>query len=66
MAITWKRLKHPNILPLLGVTIFPPRLVSDWMAGEDLPTYVKKRADMDVLGLVRVPPSWLSDSHASL
>jgi len=38
----WKHLKHPNILPLLGVTIDPFQLISHWMFGGDLSDYVKK------------------------
>lgn len=34
-AATWKHLKHPNILPLLGVTLSPHQLVSNWMTGGD-------------------------------
>ena len=29
----WKRLKHPNIVPLLGITVDPFQLISDWMPG---------------------------------
>ena len=50
----WKRLTHPNILPLLGVTIDPPQLVSDWMPGGDLQEYIKKNADANRLELVGV------------
>ena len=64
----WKRLKHPNILPLLGVTIHPLQLISDWMPGGDLPGYIKKHSDVDRIGLVGVlpvvfiPPSFLSSA----
>jgi len=51
----WKRLKHLNILPLLGVTISPLQLVSSWMSGGDLPEYIKKHSNADHLGLVGVP-----------
>ena len=37
----WKHMKHPNMVPLLGVTIEPPQLISGWMPGGDLPTHVK-------------------------
>ena len=29
VTVAWKHLKHPNIVPLLGVTIDPPQLISD-------------------------------------
>ena len=51
----WKRLTHPNILPLLGVTIDPPQLVSEWMPGGDLQEYIKRDADANRLELVGVP-----------
>jgi len=59
----WKRLTHPNVLPLLGVTIAPPQLVSNWMPGGDLPEYIEKHADADRLGLVSIPPHCLSHAH---
>jgi hypothetical protein len=52
----WKRLTHPNILPLLGITITPFQLISNWMSGGDLPDYIEKNPDSDRLVLVRVPP----------
>ena len=52
----WKRLTHPNVLPLLGVTITPPQLISNWMSGGDLPEYIKKHTDIDRLRLVGIPP----------
>ena len=51
----WKYLKHPNILPLLGVTIFPPQLISARMVG-DLLGYVGDKPEADRLLLVGVPP----------
>jgi hypothetical protein len=52
----WKRLAHPNIVPLLGVTITPFQLISNWMSGGDLPDYIDKNADVNRLNLVRVHP----------
>ena len=51
----WRHLKHPNILPLLGVTITPFQLISDWMSGGDLLRYVEKNPNVDRLKLVGVP-----------
>ncbi|KAF9646886.1 kinase-like protein [Thelephora ganbajun] len=51
-AVMWKYWKHPNILPLLGVTIAPLQLISNWMPGETLPRYIKKHPDTDRLGLL--------------
>ena len=52
----WNRLKHKNIVPLLGITSSPLQFVSDWMPGGDMREYIKKHPDADRLGLVRVPP----------
>jgi hypothetical protein len=54
----WKHLTHPNILPLLGVTIddFDFRLISSWMPGGHLLSYIKNNPDADRLDLVGVPP----------
>jgi serine/threonine protein kinase len=49
----WKRLTHPNIVPLLGTTIAPFQLISNWMPGGDLLEYIKKNPDTYRLGLVR-------------
>ncbi|KAF9643878.1 hypothetical protein BDM02DRAFT_3191109 [Thelephora ganbajun] len=55
-AVMWKRLKHPNIVPLLGVTIAPLQLISTWMPGGNLPEYIKTHPDADRLEFVGVPP----------
>ena len=52
-AVVWKHLTHPNVLPLLGVTVTPFQLISNWMSGGDLPDYLKENPDADRLGLVR-------------
>jgi hypothetical protein len=52
----WKCLTHQNIVPLLGVTINPFQLISNWMSGGDLPDYIEKNLDVDRLNLVRIPP----------
>ncbi|KAF9644753.1 kinase-like protein [Thelephora ganbajun] len=51
-AVIWKRLKHPNILPLLGVTTSPLQLISDWIPGGNLQEYIKKHPDTDRLQLL--------------
>ncbi|KAE9404369.1 kinase-like protein [Gymnopus androsaceus JB14] len=44
-ALIWRQLKHPNILPLLGVNaeLFSPSfcLISPWMENKDIITYLK-------------------------
>ena len=46
---------HPNVLSLLGVTIRPFQLVSDWVLGGNLLEYIQKNPDADRLRLVGVP-----------
>ena len=56
-AITWKFLKHPNVLPLLGV----PKnslwsrfaMVSEWMTNGTIVQFVKARVDVNRFELVR-------------
>ena len=55
VAVVWKYLAHPNIVPFLGVTIDPLRLISDWMSGGDLTGYITNHPDADRFGLVSVP-----------
>ena len=54
-AAMWRHLDHPNILPLLGVTLSPYQLVSNWMPGGDLSDYIEANPGADRLGLVRIP-----------
>ena len=59
VTVVWKHLAHPNIVPLLGVTIDPPQLISDRMPGGDLTEYIVNHPDTDRISLV-------SDFSASL
>ena len=52
----WKHLIHPNVLPLLGVTIDGLQLISNWMSGGHLLGYVHNNANADRLGLVCIDP----------
>ncbi|KAF9643680.1 kinase-like protein, partial [Thelephora ganbajun] len=63
-AVMWKHLEHPNIVPLLGVTITPLQLISTWMPGGNLPEYIKTHPDADQLQFVGVLP--LCSPHAYL
>ncbi|KAG9042412.1 hypothetical protein FS837_010903 [Tulasnella sp. UAMH 9824] len=51
----WRTLKHPNILPLLGVCKFeenmPLYLISPWMKYENVKRYLAKFPEADKLGL---------------
>jgi len=48
----WKRLIHPNIVPLLGITLAPLQLVSEWIPGGNLRDYIQKHPDVDRVELV--------------
>ena len=52
VTVVWKHLTHPNIVPLLGVTIDPPQLISDWMSGGNLMEYIANHPDTDRISLV--------------
>ncbi|KAE9403632.1 kinase-like protein [Gymnopus androsaceus JB14] len=50
-ALIWRQLKHPNILPLLGVNaeLFSPSfcLISPWMENKDIITFLRKNPSHD-------------------
>ena len=48
----WKRLKHPNIVPFIGVTRNPMQFVSEWMSNGTLRDYVNENPDANKIGLV--------------
>ena len=53
-AITWKQLSHPNILPLIGVTLVDKEyaMISPWMGGGTIVKFLKKN-DCNPLELAR-------------
>ena len=50
----WRFLHHPNVLPLLGVTMTGNRLVtvSEWMENGNINQFVKAHPSVDRLELV--------------
>jgi len=54
-GVTWKHLQHPNILPLLGVTLNEYRfaLVSEWMENGNINDFIKRDRDINRAELVR-------------
>ncbi|KIK54728.1 hypothetical protein GYMLUDRAFT_48439 [Collybiopsis luxurians FD-317 M1] len=62
-ALVWRQLKHPNILPLLGVNtdLFSPSfcLISPWMENRDIITYLRQNPQHSL-------PSVLSEVAAGL
>ena len=55
VAVAWKALRHPNVLPLLGVTMTEDRFatVSDWMTKGNISEFVKANPNAARLELVR-------------
>ena len=53
-AVTWKFLRHPNVLPLMGVAITKSRfaMISSWMANGNINDFVKSHPEVDRFGLV--------------
>ena len=54
--MVWRALRHPNVLPLLGVTITENRLVmvSEWMTRGNIKEFTKADVDANRLELVRI------------
>ena len=51
----WKRLRHKNIVPFIGVTQDPLQFVSEWMPNGDLTEYLDKNPGANRIGLVSPP-----------
>ncbi|KAF9789474.1 kinase-like domain-containing protein [Thelephora terrestris] len=64
VAVISKRSAHPNIVPLLGVTLEPLELISEWMSGGDLPRYISKHPGADILSLLSDVAEGLSYLHS--
>ncbi|KAF9649125.1 kinase-like protein, partial [Thelephora ganbajun] len=53
-VVTWKTLRHPNVLPLMGVTMTEKRFVmmSEWMENGNINTFIKTHDDVNRLELL--------------
>ena len=53
----WKALRHPNVLPLLGVMMTGDRfaMVSEWMTNGDIAQFVTAHQDANRFELVSSP-----------
>ncbi|KAF9644313.1 kinase-like protein [Thelephora ganbajun] len=53
-VVMWKALRHPNLLPLIGVSTTENRLmiVSEWMGNGNINEFLKANVDADRLGLL--------------
>jgi serine/threonine protein kinase len=61
-GVAWKHLQHPNVLPLLGVTVSERRfaMVSEWMDHGNINEFVEKNQGVNRTELVRrslTPPT---------
>ena len=65
-VVVWKHLAHPNIVPLLGATVDPPQLISDWMPGGDLMGYITNNPDADRICLVCISSTVPHDELTAL
>ena len=50
----WRRLSHPNVLPVLGVSpkLFPLCVVAEWMINGDITEFTSKQPEVNRLHLV--------------
>ena len=55
-VLVWKRLSHPNILPLLGVSVSKDpqyfRIISEWMPNGNVMEYIRSNPQINRLRLV--------------
>ena len=52
--VRWKSLNHPNVLPLLGVTMEEKQfvMVSEWLENGNINEFIRSHPDVDLFGLV--------------
>jgi len=55
--VSWKALRHPNILPLLGVIMTETKfaMVSEWMSGGNINEFVMVQHNANRFELVSSP-----------
>ncbi|KAF9789222.1 kinase-like domain-containing protein [Thelephora terrestris] len=65
-AVAWRHLRHPNILPLLGVDLEPRRLsmVSEWMDHGNINEYLKRHQKVNRLQLLVDAATGLGYMHS--
>ncbi|KAF9793424.1 kinase-like domain-containing protein [Thelephora terrestris] len=54
-VVTWKSLRHPNVLPLLGVTMddYHFAMVSEWMINGNINEFIKANEDVNRFELLK-------------
>ena len=50
-----KLLEHPNIVPILSITLTPLQIISKWTPDGDLVEYTNKYPDANRCGLASTP-----------
>lgn len=55
-VVVWRTLQHPNVLPLIGVTMSETQfsMTSDWMVNGNINKFVKTHPDANRLELVGI------------
>ena len=58
-VMIWKMLRHPNVLPLLGVKMEDQQfvMVSEWMENGNINEFIKAHEDIDRIELVGFVPA---------
>ena len=60
-VVTWSALRHPNVLPLLGITTDGDQfaMISEWMANGNINEFIKVHWEANPFELVRSRSSHL-------
>lgn len=61
----WNALNHPNVLPLLGVTMGENRfvMISEWMANGNINEFIQVHWEANPFELVRFHPTVSRDCY---
>lgn len=64
--VIWRRLSHPNVLPVLGISpkLFPLCIVSEWMIDGNIMDFTSKHPDVNRLRLLAETASGLQYLHS--
>lgn len=56
--VIWRRLSHPNVLPVLGVAprLSPLSTVTEWMTNGNIMDFISTHPEVNRLRLVRLIP----------
>ena len=54
----WKSLRHPNVLPLIGMVMTEDEfvMVSEWMPNGNINEFIKANPEAERIKLVGLPP----------